>query len=366
MKKLFIKLLAICLVTIVAVSASGCACGCSGTPALSLTANWFDKNTEQTQTLTENVSYNVSYLSDWDGLKATNKEIEVVGLSGTYNITFNSDAKSQFNAETFGFTAEETEELNKLREEMLKSKNVDNNANFRIYKYVTALNVTGSYKYKSNGQVVDFTDSIVTTVYFTNYIDNYKPLYSKKVVATTTPYASSIDQYQYTVETFYKGKKASVTLTPLDEETKEYFVKGNLMKKDAEEKVSTIKKVGSYYDNEQLIFLMRGMELKKKANITVPIVDTTGLRKNKVAIKVTADAETVKIENFNGQPETEISCFKTTISLSNGNYSGASKTAYFSASADYQTYHNILVQYVDALPHNVGALQYTLASYART
>ena len=111
--------------------------------------------------------------------------------------------------------------------------------------------------YTIGGKETDFTDTIRSEVSFANIDDMLRPVKSYKEFHVTTPYGGSVIQYAYIYRAAYNQKltETEISVKDLREDVKE------------EEKLDFTKKMklkgsGTFFDNEQILFALRALDLK--------------------------------------------------------------------------------------------------------
>lgn len=346
--------------------ATACGCGCNA-----VTLN-FNDNYTPTGTgnaldgYTETAVYDVSFKL---GEKATSTIVGITSgdydLKGTYEIKFTHS------------------NLNALKEKMNADDDfaaVTKDYEGAIYVLTTALYMEGSYKIGE--ETIEFKgenkDVITSTVYFQNMEHGFKPVYAVKEYKSTTPInLLTVKKMRYKITTTYFKNSVNSFIESDDEDTLAYFRANGIVKKDATSKNRQVKKVTSTFDNDQLLFVIRGL-LTKKFNSTLNVFEPTEAAKKTLNVKVSTDtasqttaALSKEVGSDSTTAEKTFDCYKTIITLNDKSYSGTSKTAYFvnkeNAEKESQPklYANVMVKFIDPIVYLNGSLEYTLTSFVR-
>lgn len=304
--------------------------GCMGTPSLVITANWY-RQTSIRESITgtqESLTYAVTYDPE-SGAKDADLKVEYD--PGTYT-TFLEDTN---------LTVGETSTA--------------------VYHYRTELTIKGRYLYKGE-RGADFEDSVLSEVWFRNVAEELRPIRSVKTVVSTAPDTSAKSvsdasftyRYSYAVEYDEAMTKATVVYTDLNAETP----------KAEEPKEIALTGKGSYFDNEQILFALRGLSMS--AEFTFRTVNPL---RNALASVASSGAPTLEplaanfTMNTDGTEETveSLDIQKVTISYG-GKNPGGSQTLYYAktTSAENNRYRNALVRMETPLLSDMGTLVYSL------
>ena len=250
MKKITTLLLAIslCLVAFLG------GCSCASTSPLTFTNAFYGSNGQPTVGYKETLTYKVSYVDD--------KNVY------PYN-TMSQTAKTVLASVDYdGSFITEFEVLNHYPTNLPKSNIVGENGVYsgEVYRYKTKLNVNATYTL-INGEVKEFTDSIVTEVYFLPSAHSFAPIYSTRVSDMTLVFISNnkadFGKVNYDYKTTYNLSTYTI-------DTK--VVTG------AKETTSSLTYAYSYktaIDNNQLLFALRSFDTPSTSTVTLSVIDPT-------------------------------------------------------------------------------------------
>ena len=223
------------------------------------------------------------------------------------------------------------------------------------YLFATETHIEGSYEI--DGEKTDCVNDISSKVYFLGVGDDLRPVYSEKTVNAQSLESLngklSVKKYVYSISTKYDGKKAIVTFTPDKENSTGTFSLDGGYEMD---KVSD----GNYFDNEQLLFAPRAMDLKSGFSTTFKSLDAVSKSLNTMSFAyATGDnavtqysfdkgAYVVTDNEFNTSSVVE-KCKVNTINLSIAStYSGATQRLSFAASDEVGQYCRLIHMVVPA------------------
>ncbi len=298
-------------------------CACTGASSLSFTANWY-KNTSITNP------------SD------TYEKLE-------YKVTFNASSASL----PLSVEYDEGTYVTELKNEMIT---LSDGTTAEGYVYTTRLTISG--RYSLNGETGEtFNDSLSSVVKFLSVNKNLCPVESETVVRTTSPVntsANSFDDaiyaYNYTFAVAYDAEltTASTTYTEIDPETNTSY---SPIEKDYD-----ISGDGTYLDNEQIAFALRGLNLSSSGSFRS--LNTVMKSTQTVSYSPEAVTETVDFEADGEQVSADISAYSVTVSLP----AGQSKTAVYAATTDRSSnaYRNAMLRLESPVIGSLGTLVYTL------
>lgn len=239
------------------------------------------------------------------------------------------------------------------------------------YKFTTSLSITGRY-YVNNTAGSDFTDVVKTEVYFYDVTESLRPVKSVREVTTYAPNANAEDashaytQYKYKMTTVYNAKLTQATveyddLTPKND--------------DYSQKVS-IKGGGTYLDDAQLVFALRGTSLAStlsfrslnpvrnngwsKATVSTngkPVLDTY-----RATEKTASGDDLGRRFSINGEAIDREAIPAYSFSLVyGGTYAGGAQSFMYAAKLEgANIYRNVLLWKSEPLPHGLGTLTSTL------
>lgn len=303
--------------------------GCGGiTPALSLSANWYSDNTlseNRTDEKEEVLKYKVTYQPE-----GTESDFTVSYDEGTYTTSLRSERRTLLDG---------TDET--------------------VYVYTTELNITGRYAYGSDTSE-DFTDCIKSEAVFRNVSKGLQPLSSSKTVKTTSPtkltpsaLEGSYHCYEFTYVTEYDNalEQATVTYTDLTVETPTPVVTELAL--DEEE--------GTYFDNEQLLFALRGVNLSSV--ITFRSLNQVALQVQSLATsEPTSTSVELKGASLDGTVDDyTVDAVKINLAYQ-ATHSGGTQSMWYAKTGTPNTWRNVLLYMEVPIMYSMGSLCYTLTS----
>ena len=300
-------------------------CACSNVPALTFGAYWYGDTTNSNifSGETETLEYAVSFVP---------AESATLRLSydGTYTMRLSDE--------------------NRL---------VDG-ANVACYHLSTELAVTVTYTLGSESK--KFEDSVVSDVYFLSVAESLRPLESFKTVTSTSPLnanAASLDKdiayhtFHYTTHTVYNSDatSASFKYDNLDIDTDD----------DKDSVTISLGDKGSFLDNEQLLFALRGLDMTSTA--TFRTINPTKRIEEKLSF---ADAPEAVLQpasfKLNGEEiNAEIEARKVSLSYQSAASGQAQTFVYATHSGEAgNRYRHVLLSYEAPAVQSVGTVVYTL------
>ena len=314
--------------------------GCGGLTPLSLSANWY-ANT-----------------ADGKNLSDTYEELE-------YDVTFaprGGDYTVDYTLGSYKTTL------------ATESYQLSSEISTPVYHYHTEYSISGHFSYKGVPGL-PFDDTATSDVWFMSLDDGFYPIKSEREVHATVPvnnpkvgrFSERYD-YKYTLE-YDAGlktepKKAQYTLY--------YF------EKDGENEEATVAKVdfekslklsgsGTYLDNEQIFFALRGLDMNEK--VTFRSIDPQTLLTSKIAFseKPSSEKDTVNFTRTVGDKtdtvSTQIETMHVNIAYSTAQ-PGPTRTLVYAkkTSADNNVYRNVLLKIENPIAHSLGIMTYTLKS----
>ena len=320
----------------------------SSTPELSLESNWLSYTTQQSVPVTaegeaiETLKYDVTF--------------------SRYESTLNAPFKIHYSEGTYQTVLSST------------TVTVDGKSE-QAYKYRTELNIKVSFSLNAD-QSETFSDSVVTETVFLSVAQNLRPIGSTRTVLSHVPlYMPSnppktltdengngvaFGHYNYVLETDYsETNKAKIKMTNLlvDEEAKEEDSNAGV----SEYNVST-KGKGSYFDNEQILFLLRGVNLSSSLTFRTIDPTTRTVDKVKIADGPTAVQEACKFKMGDTDLDAAIDAYEISLAYSKSNAGTSQKCVYAkNVGADGNVYRNALLRYEQPVLYSHGTLVYTLS-----
>lgn len=226
----------------------------------------------------------------------------------------------------------------------------------KTYVYETELSI--KVQYTLNDTSVEFEDSVVTRVEFLNTQNDLKPLSSMREVHATTPITSpssppasleagvAYRKLDYKTEVAYNNEDEKATFT----ETTATGTKSTDIK---------LKGKGLYFDNEQLVPMLRAAELS--SSMSLRTIDPTTRTLEKITVKSgptqSALNQTVKFK------ETEKSDFDVIeIGLAYNKQNSGGTHVFTFATDKNNTYRSVLLKYEYPLIYSHGTLTYKLTT----
>ncbi len=318
------------------------ACGGGGPTTLSISPNWYaNTTTSLTSYSKEELTYDVTFQPP-----QVEGDCTVTYETGTYKTTL----------ETVSYDFKD-------------------GSSGRVYLYTTRLDISGQYTYKGTAGET-FTDFVASEVYFhTTERNVLVPIESKKEIVSTSPVQNPGDdmffsKVHYKYDVVYNTadapnetlQSAEITTTRIyrNEEDKE--------EEAAETETVKIKSKGSFFDNEEVLFAMRGLDMSAAAKfytIDLRTYDVTGVtfsgapektvftpaKDNPLTVDGTAVAGDIQAYTLHFYYDSD--------------HSGPARTAVYAAKLDdsrNNTYRNVLLQLEDPIPYGYGTFYYTLRS----
>lgn len=311
-------------------------CACGGTVSVPVTAYWYKDSSTGNNMLGEHREEKLTYTVTFAPSTST------TGLTLSYQ------------------TGEYTTYLSAT------SKDEDGNAfEDTVYRYETELSIRGAYSVDGvKGD--DFADNVKSVVYFKGIGNSLRPIKSVKTVHCHAPnndYKSKDDcstLYDYTYAAQYDadGEKATITYTqnaPTDKEGAPLA---------PTEKSVSIKNPTNYYDNEQLLFVLRGMSMDAAFSLKTinPLSDQVE------AVKTTEAPAAIREASFALDMGTEtkthdIDAYRFTLQYDTSTPGMGQMFTYAKVTdKSNNTYRNVLLRMSVPVIGNLGTLNYTLVS----
>ncbi|MDE6412074.1 MAG: hypothetical protein K2L02_06045 [Clostridia bacterium] len=297
---------------------------CNTTPSLALEANWLsNKSKIPPDDFIETLEYAVTFEKN-----ASATDFYLNFTDGSYKTTFRS-----------GSTEGQ-----------------------KTYVYETELSV--KVQYTLNNASVEFEDSVITRVEFLNTQNDLKPLWSMREVHATAPLTNpssppaSLDRgiaygkYDYKTEITYDyvDEKATFTITDLASET---------TAANAETTTIKLKGKGLYFDNEQLIPVLRAAELS--SSMSLRTVDPTTRTLEKITVKnAPAQGTLNQTVKFKDTEKSDFDVIEIGLAYNKQN-SGGTQTFTFATDKN-NTYRSVLLKYEYPVIYSHGTMTYKLTT----
>ena len=299
-------------------------CACGGTIAdLSFNANWY-----------RNTSLRAN-------LENTLEQLE-------YSVTFEENQND-------GLSISYTDGVYKTE---LKNGQVElDNSKREGYLYTTDLSINVCFEVNGNKSEV-FTDNVHTEVQFLSAADGLRPVKSYKKVSCHAPITDSpsglsgaYEAYSFTYSVEYDDE-----LTKAEVEFCDLLANGNPATSSF-----TLKGAGSFLDNEQILFALRGVDLSY--GLTFRSINTvqgkteqiavTNLSANTAAVDFEMDGERVQLDAL------EVNTVSLSYSSSNV---GQPQTLVYAKTTDSTAniYRNVLLEMKTPVYYSLGTLNYKL------
>ena len=303
-------------------------CACGSTATVPVKANWYRSPQQKgiLSTTDERLEYDVTFES------TGNSDYSLAYDTGKYT--------TALTAEKVTYSSGETE---------------------LSYHLHTELSITGRYTvHGETGE--DFSDSVISDVWFLDVETHLRPVKSEKQVKCTLPQNSPATledayktyEYTYSVEYDTALRNAEIGYTQTAPEEKSY------------EKTVSISDNTNFFDNEQILFMMRGLTLTSTVSFSTinPLNDsqTTG-----VAIATAPERTALSDYKFvmDGAEVTKsIDAYKFGLSYQNSN-PGREQTFVYAAdtySEGKNQYCNVMLKMSVPVLYNLGTLNYSLVS----
>lgn len=349
--------------------------GCSQAVYATVSPAW-QTNTEYDEDFAETLTYSLSYTSSYEA-NDTGWRVSIDQANSYYTVTV---------------TAEESYAA------------ADGTRHWNVYHLHSELVIAATYSYfYSDGtqrEIVSFggdsgtePDRIVTDVWFHSLAapssnesqHSLEPIYSERTVLSHTPTSMTSDNvswFSYTSAISYDaaGENATLTFTDnwgeLSEEDRtvsDYVYKYSITSEPSE--LSGLRNSYSAFDNEQLIFIARGLSYSASSSESIVVLsETAGAQTVAVACQDRADTScsfllsstnastgTTTVTRLSG---TDIYAAQVSFSLTNAGYaSGAARTVYY---AQESGYYNAPLRMEIPFTYSAGTITYTLTSLAHT
>lgn len=349
--------------------------GCSQAVYATVSPAW-QTNTEYDEDFAETLTYSLSYTSSYEA-NDTGWRVSIDQANSYYTVTVTAE-------ESYAAT--------------------DGTRHWNVYHLHSELVIAATYSYfYSDGtqrEIVSFggdsgtePDRIVTDVWFHSLAapssnesqHSLEPIYSERTVLSHTPTSMTSDNvswFSYTSVISYDaaGENATLTFTDtwgeLSEEDRtvsDYVYKYSITSEPSE--LSGLRNSYSAFDNEQLIFIARGLSYSASSSESIVVLsETAGAQTVAVACQDRADTScsfllsstnastgTTTVTRLSG---TDIYAAQVSFSLTNAGYaSGAARTVYY---AQESGYYNAPLRMEIPFTYSAGTITYTLTSLAHT
>ncbi len=315
-------------------------CACGGLTPLSMDANWY-KDTSSTvidSNTNETLTYKVTFEEPTSPLNFGVKYDE-----GSYVTTLTASQLSALPdvGKIEGF-ADGYEEL--------------------VYVYKTTLSIGGKYFFE-NTQGEQFNDTVTTTTVFRSVNKKLAPLYSMSEMQATvlkSAEPTSLEGVSQKTHTSRKivysadTKKATVTLTDLSK------AEPTVLKT----KTMELNFSGSFFENDQILFAMRSLNLSSAITFQSLDPQTNNLVEVHTQSIAAEEFDTTGIIIDGQAAPAKMDSYTMTISY-NQTMSGAGRTVWYAAKesgSTQNTYRNVLLRFDTPLMYGLGTLRYSLVN----
>jgi len=233
-----------------------------------------------------------------------------------------------------------------------------------VYMYRTTLTIDVQF-FLNDAPSEKFTDTMTTETQFYDADSNLKPIRSKQTVEShvpaTTPSSApaSLEENQAFVHYHYSNEY------DYTEANKAKIKSTNLLSEEpavSETTVSTKKGKGSYYDNEQIVFLLRGVDLSSSMSFRSIDPSTKTVSSLKVSEGPTAVQELCNFTLKDGtKVERAIDAYEISLSYNKKNGGSPKKFVYAKkVSSENNTYRNVLLRFEQNVLNSHGTFTYQL------
>ncbi len=298
--------------------------GCGGTISLSFSPNWYAKTTSENITGTEeHLVYDVSF-------KSSGGDYAVEYDAGTYETTLTDDPSFSMNGKTYA-----------------------------VYHLHTELSLTGRYFYKTEAEEA-FEDSMISDVWFLSAGTSLQPLRSEKYIHSTVPAVEpSLEKltrtFEYTYNVTYAEDRSSAEYT-LDIAAPEE-------NKGKTQDTIELETDGTFLDNEEIAFALRGIDYASSSPITFNTIDP---QTNRCIGVGTASTPTTQQEAIslliNGEKvEDTITTAHVELRYSTTNPGPTRLFVYAAKTSDNDNrFRNVLLRFENPMIQSLGTFTYTL------
>lgn len=225
-----------------------------------------------------------------------------------------------------------------------------------VYVYTTELSISGRYTFKGETSET-FEDSVTSKVVFRNVKKRLAPVSSTKTVKTTSPVQNadtledSFKEYHYTYDVSYNIDltEAKITYTDLTAETPEPM-----------ETTVSVATEGSFLDNEQILFALRGLDLStQKSFYSInPVVNNMQPVSVYSPSSTTVSLSGAEIDGVTD--DYEIAAYAVNIGYQTSFPGGTQVLYYAQTVANSNTFRNALLYMEVPVMQSLGTLRYTL------
>ena len=302
-----------------------CACG-GGTPDLALSSNWYlDPAEKEVKTNTrEELEYEVTFTP-----AETERAFKLVYTNGVYKTTLEDDT-------------------------------VDG---VHVYRYSTALNINVQF-FLNGAESEVFADSVTSETVFLSVREHLRPLSSKVTVKSTSPISSNPSALREDVA--YESYHYIMTTTYADEklETATMVFEDLLKEEKLEPQSIDIEGGGTYLDNEQIAFALRGLSMN--AAVTFRSINPVTRRETDVKITQTptqvSEPVSFSLNYFGGETAEEVPqslpAYQAVLAYS-ASMSGEPVTFTYARPSE-RTFRNVLLKMEKPILQSLGTMTYVL------
>lgn len=228
-----------------------------------------------------------------------------------------------------------------------------------VYRYSTTLSISGEHECKTTGEILNFTDSVISEVFFTSAKQGLKPLSSKKTILSHTPTTTisptelnmCYTKYNYSVETTYNEDFSGSSVQTVYYDDKDPVSKTTAFT-PKDEDYTTV-------DNEQLLLAIRGMNsYSSKFNV----YNNSWKRSQLVALSAGSETSEEFSFKMNGEDKkATIAYVPVTLGIQEKN-SGSDQTVWIAKTTERtnNTYRNVILQFSVPLYSAYGTFTYKL------
>lgn len=298
---------------------------CSSTPGLALEANWLsNKSKIPPDDFKETLEYAVTFEKS-----SSATDFYLNYTDGTYKTTFSSSSVE----------------------------------GQKTYVYETELSIKVQYTLNGSSPI-EFEDSVITRVEFLNTQSDLKPLSSMREVHATAPLASPTNppaslekgvaygKYDYKIEIAYDNEDETAAFKITD-------LASDVTAENAETTKIDLDGKGLYFDNEQLIPVLRAAELS--SSMSLRTLDPTTRTLEKIAVKSGPTQSTLnQTVKFKDSEKSDFDVIEIGLSYDKQN-SGGMQTFTFATDKN-NTYRSVLLKYEYPVIYSHGTMTYKLTA----
>ncbi len=302
-------------------------CACGGTAGLSFTAKWYSDSSlvdNSADEKTERLEYKVEFVAP-----TSEKDFKVSYQTGTYATELSSEVYE-----------------------------ISEGVNETVYVLTSELSISGNFTLGSETSET-FRDVVRTKTYFRNIRKQLAPIKSERTARCTTPVQSSPERledafrtYEYEYKTEYDANLTKATVSFTDLTAQSPTAETQEVELDSDK--------GTYLDNEQILFALRGLDLSG-SSVFYSVNPSTRQTQQINVSGSSLVSETLNGVTIGGETK-DVTCDAYKISLSySGTHVGSTQTLrYATKTGNDNTLRAALIGMEVPIFYNMGTLRYTL------